>query len=542
MPKDLNQPNLSPDNFSNPQKFASTQQHLWMPVVLTFAVGIILFWGLGDRSLSDWDEAIYAQISKEVIKSGQWLTLHWGYQNWFHKPPLFMWLTSLTYYFFGISESSARAVSAAAGTGLALLTYLIATKLYDRAAGFLAVIVLLTSYAFTFFSRFGTTDITLTFCIYVAFYLYSQAIADKKWAWYWVWLAISLAVLVKGIAAFVLPISIVIALFVKRRFWQTLKLKQFWLGFLLASLIVLPWHIFMIVSHGQEFINNYLLYHVLERATNSIEGHEGGAFFYLNIIQTQFFPWFLLLPVALWGLGKKLRQDASGLAQILLVLVSVVLLGYSLASTKLAWYIIPIYPSLAIWVGGLLSQVFKVIRPIGFWGLVIASLAASIMFPSKIAFLSPFMQNMAVVFLSSTVVIGLAVQMRWKSTYKIISLGLTLLLITAGLREVRGLYYGHGFRPEAKLAQIASQPYSPENSPIVVVKIAEPIYVPAILFYSNRPVSWVREIDELNKLELSKDQDIILAKADIGILPNQYSIDIFEEAGEFAYGKIYHQN
>ncbi|MEM1280119.1 MAG: 4-amino-4-deoxy-L-arabinose transferase, partial [Cyanobacteria bacterium P01_H01_bin.152] len=92
---------------------------------MTSIVCTALFWNLGARSLADWDEAIYAQISKEIFHSNQWLTLHWGYKPWFHKPPLFMWLTTLAYYIFGVGEVGARAISAIAGTGLALLTYLL---------------------------------------------------------------------------------------------------------------------------------------------------------------------------------------------------------------------------------------------------------------------------------------------------------------------------------------------------------------------------------------------------------------------------------
>ncbi|MGB3296239.1 MAG: phospholipid carrier-dependent glycosyltransferase, partial [Phormidesmis sp.] len=58
----------------------------------------VLLWQLGAASLNDWDEAIYAQISKEIVTSGDWITLHWGYEPWFHKPPLFMWITATCFH------------------------------------------------------------------------------------------------------------------------------------------------------------------------------------------------------------------------------------------------------------------------------------------------------------------------------------------------------------------------------------------------------------------------------------------------------------
>ncbi|MEO1447748.1 MAG: glycosyltransferase family 39 protein, partial [Cyanobacteria bacterium J06635_11] len=90
----------------------------------------MLFWRLGAESLNDWDEAIYAQVAKEIVNSGDWLTLHWGYEVWFHKPPLFMWVTATFFKLFEVNEFWARVPSALSGFGLVGCTYLIACKLY----------------------------------------------------------------------------------------------------------------------------------------------------------------------------------------------------------------------------------------------------------------------------------------------------------------------------------------------------------------------------------------------------------------------------
>lgn len=81
----------------------------WRLLIIGSLSAFVLLWGLGQGSLMDWDEAIYAQVSKEIVNSGNWLELHYGYEPYFRKPPLFMWTTALLYRIFGINEFWAHA-------------------------------------------------------------------------------------------------------------------------------------------------------------------------------------------------------------------------------------------------------------------------------------------------------------------------------------------------------------------------------------------------------------------------------------------------
>ena len=80
--------------------------------LLLLVAALALLWKLGAGSLAAWDEAIYAQVSKEILRSGDWLTPHWQYQPWFEKPPLFLWSTAFLYRLFGINEFWARVPAA----------------------------------------------------------------------------------------------------------------------------------------------------------------------------------------------------------------------------------------------------------------------------------------------------------------------------------------------------------------------------------------------------------------------------------------------
>ena len=154
----------------------------WVVFALLSVSALIFFWQLGEGSLSDWDEAIYAQIAKEMVQGGDWLTPHFGFQPLFHKPPLLMWCTAVLYQLWGVNEFAARAASALSGMALIIVIYLTGKIVYDARAGFFAAVILLTSAQVVYSARIGTTDIMLTLWIWLAIYAYLRVSrGDAKW-------------------------------------------------------------------------------------------------------------------------------------------------------------------------------------------------------------------------------------------------------------------------------------------------------------------------------------------------------------------------
>ncbi|MGB7251432.1 MAG: glycosyltransferase family 39 protein [Phormidesmis sp.] len=511
-------------------------------LILLSAVAVtMLFWRLGEASLNDWDEAIYAQISKEIVTGGDWITLHWGYENWFHKPPLFMWVTATFFKFFGVSEFWARVPSALSGLGLLACSYLIARKLYDHGVGLLAVAVLLTNYTFMHFSRFGTTDIALTLFSYLAIYAYLWVYEGKRWAWCGVWAAIALAVMTKGVAGLAVAIALTLTLLFTGRIIAALRCRAFWVGLGLAGAIVIPWHWAMIVIHGQAFIDQYFLYHVVERSTGGIEGNEGGPLYYFAALGRNFFPWVYLLPLAVF---QQINQQVRGIrrqemsALLLLVFVLVVFGGFSLASTKLKWYIIPIYPALAIWIGALLRPALdSKDRRVGV-GLLVSGAVVMALFPSRIVFLSDVLEPLMVAIgLAALMVLSVAVyKFGWRR--QILNVALCGLFLVAGVREIKGIYQGYE-RPVETLSHAAEVPVSDQMPPLLVAKLSQRLYMPAPMFYSNRPIAWVRSPDDLaNATDTERKQDILLATEDVQQLQSSYDIDVYAKKGKLTYAGI----
>jgi hypothetical protein len=110
--------------------------------------------------------------------------------------------------------------------------------------------------------------------------------------------------------------------------------------------------------------------------------------------------------------------------------------------------------------------------------------------------------------------------------------------VLAGMREMKGNFNGTE-EPVATLSQVAEVPVSDQNPPLLVAKLSERLYVPTALFYSNRPIGWIRSVGELAKAtEKNRRQDILLATADVEQLKKIYDIDIYANEGELAYAGI----
>src|SRR5271168_4782805 len=77
----------------------------------TLVAALVLLPLLGHKPLAEWDEGIYAEVSREML-GGSWLVPHWNGELWFEKPPLMLWITAVFFKLFGVSEFWARAGSA----------------------------------------------------------------------------------------------------------------------------------------------------------------------------------------------------------------------------------------------------------------------------------------------------------------------------------------------------------------------------------------------------------------------------------------------
>lgn len=334
----------------------------------------LFFFRLGVGALLDWDEATYAEVAREMAASGHWLAPTWAHQPFFKKPPLIFWLQAGLFHCFGVNEFWARFPSALAAVGVVLLVYLIARRLASPAAGVFAAFALMTMNHFDRAAREGMTDALLCFCIFLAIYAWLRLSRECP-AWFYLLCAsIGVGALIKGPAVLVAPLAIAADWLITRNPEKLLRRRHYFLGVLLVLAIVAPWHIWMILHYGRAFLHQYFGIELGRRVTTVFEGSGGGPGYYLRILLLGSFPWSL---VALIALGKTIwtRETSNSLIWFL---AGIVLAGYSVLPTGHQWYILPVYPALAIQVGALLAEAAARRRLVCY--ATVAALAAGMLF------------------------------------------------------------------------------------------------------------------------------------------------------------------
>src|ERR1700734_890088 len=88
---------------SSLQSLGSRNLQIVSTLLATILACIVLLPLLGHKPLTDWDEGIYAEISREIFSLGV-LVPHWNYQPWFEKPPLMFGITAAFFKLFGVNE------------------------------------------------------------------------------------------------------------------------------------------------------------------------------------------------------------------------------------------------------------------------------------------------------------------------------------------------------------------------------------------------------------------------------------------------------
>lgn len=317
------------------------------------------FWNLGKSYLYDWDEAIYAQVAKET---GFSFSPYWNGQPWFEKPPLVFWLTKLSFLLFGENEFGARFFMPILGMGSLVFFFLLIKERKSEKTALLGLTFFLIAPLFLARSQSLNTDGALLFSLMASFYFLTRlekklTSADQKKVsfedYFYPALTVSFGVLSKGLMGFLPgPIWFFYLLFSKREFFLR-TIKSWLIVGVLALLLILPWHIYQAVRFGSDFWQVYFIEHILRRVNQPIEYHFGGKLYYVKFLISEL-SWRLVLPFLggffwLFDQIKKKKLDENFI--FFLVWGGFVLGLFTFAKTKLFWYILPLYPVLAVFWG-----------------------------------------------------------------------------------------------------------------------------------------------------------------------------------------------
>ncbi|MGY2765729.1 ArnT family glycosyltransferase [Thermostichus sp. MS-CIW-26] len=336
--------------------------------------GLWLWVGQGIPYLFDWDELIYASLARQMLASGDPLSLAINGEPFFEKPPLFFWLQALSMAVLGMNEWAARLPNAWVGGITVALLVGWGSCLRGVGFGCLWGILLLTGYLPLFFYKTGLIDPLLNLGMGVG--LGSLWAAEEAWRagysgrrWRAVGaLALGLAVLAKGPVGLVLPLAI----WILYKLWQRdppLRWGESLVFLSLAVAVPLTWLALEGVQRGPEWVEEFGRYQW--RILTSSDGHPGPVYFHLLAFALGCFPWgSLALAEILQPIPRSVGSvDLTWRAEhLLLVAFGVVLALFSLlVQTKLVHYTSLLYPIGAYFAAVRLQRLVAEKRGPSFW-------------------------------------------------------------------------------------------------------------------------------------------------------------------------------
>jgi len=323
-----------------------------LPLLLLAA--LTFFAGLGRGAITDSDEAFYAESSREMVASGDWITPYYNYEPRFQKPILYYWLTSATYLATGATEMGARLWAALAGVGLVLVTAACGRRWYDEATGLLAAAIVATNFGYFSIGRMALPDLPLTFCITLAIWaaLVSTLEQERSTRKFVILAALGLGLgfLAKGPVGIIIPVLVIVPVLMIERRSIGLNPDDIVLGFLIMLAVAVPWYVVMWARHGNEYLQSFFVGDNFQRFATDRFNDPRPWWFYLPVVAGGLLPW---TPLALVWLGPitqfiRGRRSVGTIDLRLLLWAALPLVFYSLSVGKQPRYVLPVLPPLAI--------------------------------------------------------------------------------------------------------------------------------------------------------------------------------------------------
>lgn len=361
------------------------RRRFWL--LLALLMTAVWFGNLEYRKLVKPDEGRYAEIAREMAASGDWVTPRLNGIKYFEKPALQYWVTAGAYRLFGEHHWTARLWSALTGFLGIFFTAYAATRLFGREAGLLTAAVLGSSLLYTLIAHMNSLDMGMTFFMggaLMSFLLAQQDAASARANRLWMhvaWAALAFSVLSKGLMGIVLPgAALVLYTLIERDFglWKRLHLFS---GLLLFMAIAAPWFIAISIANP-EFFHFFFIHEHFERFLTKTHGRYEPWWWFIPVLAAGILPWIVTLidtMVRAWKVEPAAEQRFKP-KRFLLIWAVFIFVFFSLSGSKLASYILPIFPALALLIGEHLSRIdgrrlFWQILPVAFLataGLILA--------------------------------------------------------------------------------------------------------------------------------------------------------------------------
>ncbi|MBU0592116.1 MAG: glycosyltransferase family 39 protein [Gammaproteobacteria bacterium] len=460
------------------QSTRPAQRSLWL---LLLAFALIWFSNLDYRHLVKPDEGRYAEIPREMVASGDWTTPRLNDIKYFEKPALQYWATATAYSLFGEHEWTARLWSGLTGFAGVLLAFLAGRRLFGADAGLNAALVLGSSFLYIGIGHINTLDMGVTFFMTLGlfgFLLAQHSTATPKENRVWMhitWAALACSVLSKGLIGMALPGAVLVLYTLIQRDWGLWKRLHLLSGLALFLLITAPWFIAVSLANP-EFFQFFFIHEHFERFLTKTHGRFHPWHYFVPILLLGILPWLILMFESLFKAWKSESAQGFQPRRFLLIWALFIYFFFSISSSKLPSYILPIFPALALLIGDLLVKLDA--RQV-FWRMLPVAILAAV----GLIF-SPF----TVLFASDTVPLPLYEKYRlWiVAAAAIWLLGTAFALFFAWRQQLRRalIFFGFAGLIAFQLVLSGHESLAPSNSSNHLAEQIKPHLKPDMPFYS----------------------------------------------------------
>ena len=327
-------------------------------LLLAFAAFYLL--PLGLHGLWIPDETRYAQISQEMLLSGNWVTPHFMGVRYFEKPAAGYWLIALGQAVFGQNLFGVRIASALTTALSVWLAYLIARRMWhDPRKSFASALLYLSFGLVAGQAGYSNLDPQFTFWVNLSlvalwFALDSPTTRGRLVSWTVLGVACAMGFMTKGFLALALPVLIALPYMIwQRRLGELLRYGP--LAVAVALLLCLPW-VWAIHVQEPDYWRFFFWNEHVRRFTSDTAQHARPWWFFLPIMVVACLPWAGMLPATLSKMWQQRRQPAIVFLALWMLLP---LFFFSLSNGKLPTYIMPCLLPLALLMGHALAELLQ---------------------------------------------------------------------------------------------------------------------------------------------------------------------------------------